>query len=426
MPHRWRHRLPGTLLLLLLTAGIGLVTGCRKVPLLAPTSSTISVSAPVSVLPINGSTQVTAVVISSAGQAVHDGTTVTFTTTLGSFAPGATAQTKNGSATVTFLAGTQSGTASIVAMSGSATSTPTTTGSTTTALTIKIGAAAAASISLSANPVNVPASGGTSTITATVFDANDNVLPGVSVNFTTTAGTVSPSTATTNSSGRATTTLTTSAAATVSATAGGGITTAPTVQVGVVAAPAVSISGPSAAQTAGQPTTFTVGVTPSTGGGTITDVRVDFGDGNSQDLGTLTGTGISVSHTYSSAGTYVATLSVTDSTGQVTKESTSVTVTAAVPISITVAVTSPTTTPYTHPIVIGFTATVASNGSVSAPSIDHYSWNFGDGNTTTTTTGPAASHLYQSASPSSGYTVTVTAVGVNGAEGTAQVVIIVQ
>ena len=341
MPHRWRHRLPGTLLLLLLTAGIGLVTGCRKVPLLAPTSSTISVSAPVSVLPINGSTQVTAVVISSAGQAVHDGTTVTFTTTLGSFAPGATAQTKNGSATVTFLAGTQSGTASIVAMSGSATSTPTTSGSTTTALTIKIGAAAAASISLSANPQVVPASGGMSTITATVFDANDNALPGVAVSFTTTAGTLSPSTATTDASGRATTTLTTNAAATVTATAGAGITTAPTVAVGVMAP---------------------INVT----------------------LGTPTGIGL-------------------PSNGGVAP-------------------------PYLVGRPVNFTATVAANGSGSAPVIDHYAWNFGDGATTTTTSG-AASHVYTSPAggpAGGGYTVTVTAVGLDGATGTAQTVIQVE
>jgi adhesin/invasin len=332
-----RRWVPGGVLLAV-CAGLLLLNGCQKVPLLAPSSSTIALSTPVTVLPVNGSTEITATVTSSAGQAVHDGTTVTFNTDLGSFEPGASAQTKAGTATVTFVAGSQSGTASITATSGANTSVP----SGGTALQIKVGGAAAAAVALNANPPTVPASGGSSTITAIVLDASGNRLPGVPVNFTTTAGTLSASTVTTDASGEAQTTLTTKASSTVSATAGAvgiGTTTAPTVTVGVTSSAPINIT-----------------------------------------LGTPSGT--------------------------------------AVGPNLTVP-------PYAVDRPVNFTATVSANGSVSAPAIDHYAWDFGDG-TTTTTTSAAASHIYTSGSPSGGYTITVTAYGVDGTTGTAQVVVQVE
>jgi len=79
-------------------------TGCDKVPLFAPTASTISLTAPTRSLPTGGTTEVTATVLESAGTPVQNGTTVHFTTTLGSLAP-VEAQTRNGIATATFNAG---------------------------------------------------------------------------------------------------------------------------------------------------------------------------------------------------------------------------------------------------------------------------------------------------------------------------------
>src|SRR5688572_5902071 len=60
---------------------------CDKVPLTAPTDSTITLSVDQTTVPINGTITVTAAVIEAGGTAVHDGTSVTFTGGLGTFTP---------------------------------------------------------------------------------------------------------------------------------------------------------------------------------------------------------------------------------------------------------------------------------------------------------------------------------------------------
>ena len=67
---------------------------CDKVPLLAPTNSTIALSAPTRVLPTNGTVTLTAIVSEQNGSPVQNGTTVRFTTTLGRLDP-AEAQTRD-------------------------------------------------------------------------------------------------------------------------------------------------------------------------------------------------------------------------------------------------------------------------------------------------------------------------------------------
>ncbi|MEE2636110.1 MAG: hypothetical protein VYE68_02605 [Acidobacteriota bacterium] len=97
---------------------------CEKVPLLAPTASMasiITVLASRDVLPINGTAQIMATVVEQSGTAAHNGTLVTFTTTLGTLDP-QEAVTSNGQATVMLRAGTQSGVAQVSAFSGSASS----------------------------------------------------------------------------------------------------------------------------------------------------------------------------------------------------------------------------------------------------------------------------------------------------------------
>src|SRR5688572_31354586 len=97
-----------------------LTAACDKAQLLAPTQSTITVSAPTRVLPSNGTTPITASVIEQAGTPVQNGTTVRFTTTLGRVDP-VEVQTVNGLAITTFFAGPNSGVAEIRANSGAAT-----------------------------------------------------------------------------------------------------------------------------------------------------------------------------------------------------------------------------------------------------------------------------------------------------------------
>src|SRR5215216_5409650 len=86
-----------------------IVVACDRVPLTAPTNSTISVTIDQGTLPLNGQAQVRAIVIESGGTPVHNGTEVSFSTTLGTFNP-PSATTVNGVATSTFFAGGISGT----------------------------------------------------------------------------------------------------------------------------------------------------------------------------------------------------------------------------------------------------------------------------------------------------------------------------
>ena len=63
------------------------IGSCDKVPLLAPTESVITLVSNRAVLPINGTAQIVAIVIEQSGTPAHNGTLVTFTTTLGTLDP---------------------------------------------------------------------------------------------------------------------------------------------------------------------------------------------------------------------------------------------------------------------------------------------------------------------------------------------------
>src|SRR5206468_10274063 len=82
---------------------------CEKVPLLAPSGSSITLIASTNVLPVNASTSITAQVLEPAGTPPHSGTQVSFTTSLGTIQPESVSTDVNGRATVTFSAGAQSG-----------------------------------------------------------------------------------------------------------------------------------------------------------------------------------------------------------------------------------------------------------------------------------------------------------------------------
>ena len=196
------------------------------------------------------------------------------------------AVTSKGQAVVTLRAGTQSGTAEVVAFSGSA--------RTETPITIQIGGAASAAVTVTANPAIVPWTGGTVTIAASVSDAAGHRSNGVPVSFSTTEGTLAMSQVTTDATGLASTTLNTNVAATVTATVSG------TVAVCISPAPTIAVTPTTAAPTVGGTTVLSVVTSVAPGGNPISSVTVDFGDGASASLGSLTGTA-SVSHVYSSA-----------------------------------------------------------------------------------------------------------------------------
>ena len=93
------------------------VVACDRVPLTSPTGSTISLSIDKSILPINGQPPSRRWLPRISGTPVHNGTTVTFQSSLGRTDP-IEAQTVNGMATVTFpRRGTTSGTGVIHAFS---------------------------------------------------------------------------------------------------------------------------------------------------------------------------------------------------------------------------------------------------------------------------------------------------------------------
>ena len=324
-----------------------LSASCQRVPLLAPSGSTITLTSATNALPAGGSTQIIAQVIEPSGTPPHSGTQITFTTTLGTLQPDQVETDASGRAVTTFSAGGSNGTATITAISGGSSA------SGNSAIKIALGTAAVGGVRVSANPTQVPAVGGTATVTADVLDVNGNALPSAPVVFTTSAGSLSATVVNTNGSGVATTLLSTTTQATVTATVGAsgasgatggtGATTPTTgqtsgsVTVGVLAAPTLAITQPTSAPQAGLPAAFTFAVTAATTNGSqITNLAINWGDGTpTENKGAVTGSSVQ-SHVYRAAATYVITATVTDSAGNQISLQTSVTVVPLAPPTIVI------------------------------------------------------------------------------------------
>ncbi len=365
-------------------AMLSLVLACDKVPLVAPSGSVISLFAAANTVALNSDVEIVANVIENgvassstpsttpgttpgtttpgttttttagAGTPVQNGTLVSFTTTIGRIEP-SEARTNNGQVHVRFFAGNLSGTATITAFSG---------GASAKLENLKVGAAGVERLIVSASPQTLAPGGGTSTISARVEDVSGTGLPGIPVTFTTDAGSLNPPTATTDSLGVATTVLTTPKAAKVTASVAGKTAD---VSVGLNPRTGVTIAGPTTQIAAGLPATFTVGVASTAN---IRDVTVDFGDGNHQSLGAISGN-TTIQHTYIEANTYIVRATATDTSGFSEQVSTSVTILPAQPPSVTI--TGPQSVPIKTAAL--FTATVT--GATST--ITQYQWDFGDG-----------------------------------------------
>jgi adhesin/invasin len=291
--------------------------GWDRVPLTAPTESTITLFATGPSVPVNGSVEIVASVVEESGTPVHNGTVVTFTTTLGRIDP-AEARTHNGRVNVRLSSDGRSGTATVTAFSGGAVS---------EAIDVLIGSAAAETVVVRADPPTLPVGGGSSTITAHVLDASGNGMPDVTVRFTATAGSLSSARVTTNAQGEAQTRLTTSSESTVRASVGTLVTVgqnvaevAGEVTVRVAASPTLSLTASPPTPTVDQPVTFTVGVTVPAGGSPVRNVRLSFGDGDVVDLGAVSGS-TTASHLYEEDDSYTVTATVTDVTGAQTSQS---------------------------------------------------------------------------------------------------------
>ena len=394
--------------ILILTIAFAFLGACDKMSLVSPTGSTITLTINKTSVPINGTAEITAAVIESAGTPVQNGTVVTFTSSFGTVEP-REARTEGGTARVMFT-GTASGTAKIGAFSGGA--------KTAADVEIRVGTAAAETLRLRAEPPTIPQAGGTSQIVVTVNDASGGPLSNAPVVFTTDGGSVSPGTATTDATGEARTTLTTTRTSKVTATVG---TKTGEVTVTLVNAPTVTISCPTgtaaAPNPAGVPITCTVTATPATGGSSISNVTVNWGDGTGeQPLGNVTGT-TTVSHTYANPGVYTATASATDQNGQRSTASTSVNVQRVLP---TATLTCPATANAGQPA--SFTVTPPANPTVP---IQNVTVDFGDGTSRNLgqITGPTQfTKIFGS---DGGYTVTSTVTDSNGQRGTSSCAVIV-
>jgi adhesin/invasin len=373
---------------------VSLLAACDKVPLLAPSGTTITLATDTSIVQANGVARVTATLLESSGTPVQNGTSVTFTTNLGRLAP-AEARTVNGVAAVEFQAAGNSGIAEIRAASGGAKPADTANA----ALKITVGAAAASRISVTATPGTVAASGGSSTIAATVVDTAGNPLRDVPVSFSATFGTLSTAVASTDSSGVARSTLTTNRESVVTVNVGGtGTATGSanaTVTVRVNIKPTVTISV-SNTPVAGTATSFTVTANPGANGGApLTRVRVNFGDGTGeQDLGAASGA-TPVQHVYTRSGTFTVTAIAEDASGE------SATASTVVVVPFTVALISSRT---------GSTGNFTAILSPANTAISRFFWTFGDGSSDTTSDSQT-SHVY--AAPGT-YSISVTATSTSG------------
>lgn len=359
-----------------------LASACQKVPLLAPSGSTITLTASTTALSANGTTTIIAQVLEAAGTPPHSGTHVTFATTLGRIEPAETNTDINGRVVVTFVAGGANGTATITALSGGAT-----TGA-NGAIKIAVGTAAVGRVTVNANPAAVPAIGGSTTVTAFVLDVNGNPLVATPVAFTTTAGTLSSGVVLTDANGSASSVLTTSAQATVTASVGAQVTTTTgsgtgattsssgqasgTVTVNVSSAPTITITPPTTVQR-GLPATFTVTVTAATANGSaVKEVSVNWGDGQSESLGAFVGAQ-TISHRFDNDGTFSVSATVTDVNNGSNRVSTSVVV---IPLARPSVVVNPTPTTQTvgGSVTFAITVTPPTGVGIVSSSID-----YGDG-----------------------------------------------
>ena len=363
--------------LFVLLMAVAFLSACDKVPLLAPTESTITLTSSTTVVPVNGSAEITASVTESAGTPVQNGTVVTFTSSFGNIEPNE-ARTQGGKATVRFVASTQSGTARVGAFSGAARA---------EVVELLVGGAAATRIVLTANPRTISVTDGRSEIVATVLDASGNPLRGVPVTFGATTGQVSPGTVATDDSGQARTTFTGSLSGSVSATAGG-ITETVEITVG---SPGVTITPPTTGIEAGIAATFTVA--PATGSGAIRDVVIDWGDGTAPTrLGSVTGN-TTVAHVFSRPGVFTIRATVTDAQGVTGTTTAVVNVTEQASIAVTLSATP-------NPVSIGNTAqqglvnfTAGAGGLGGGSTASSFTWDFGDGQGAFTT-GASTNHRY--------------------------------
>jgi len=395
--------------------GAVVAASCDKVPLTSPTGSTISIAVDKNIVPVGGQATVTATVIESAGTAVNNGTVVSFTTTAGSFNP-PEATTVNGRATSTFQAPNVSVTAVLNAFSGAAS---TSSGNSSSGgVQVMVGSAAVGTggVSINVAPATVPDSGGTVTVSARVVDTANNPLAGVAVLFATDQGTLESTSVLTDAGGSASTRLTTNRVTKVTATVGA---QSKEFTVNIVTSPVATITT-SGTAIAGLPVSFTVTPTAAATANPIASIVVDFGDGQSQTLGAITGA-VGLTHIYQHAGGYTATATTTDINGARGVSSTAVVVGFPTRPTATITVSTNPVPPASQGLA---TFTVTATAAAGSPPISNIRVTLADG--TVIYNASAAGSFQYRFGGSGTYAVNVQATDANGNVGTGSTVVVVQ
>jgi PKD repeat protein len=130
---------------------------------------------------------------------------------------------------------------------------------------------------------------------------------------------------------------------------------------------------------------------PPLNGGTINGYTFNFGDGSAA----VTQTSATVSHSYTKAGTYEASTTVTD-TGGGTGTSSNVKISVKAATAAPTASMTATPTSGAAPLTVNFNAS-ASKDPNSGGSITKYSFNFGDGSSPVNSSTATVSHEYTTA-----------------------------
>jgi PKD repeat protein len=159
---------------------------------------------------------------------------------------------------------------------------------------------------------------------------------------------------------------------------------------------------------AGQPVTFTVTPSTATTGNQLRNVVIDFGDGQQENLGAISGP-TQVSHVYGRPGTYRVTATATDIQNLTGTSSLVINVSDRSPITLTLTASAPANR------IVEFTANASGATGLT------YFWDFGDG-TSAVTTGGITNHRY---SASGTYIARVTARSATGQEGSAERTVVI-
>ena len=391
---------------LFVVALLASAAGCDKVPLLAPTGSTVSVSISTTSVGSNGTAEIIATVIEAGGTPVHDGTEVTFQSSVGTVDP-PTARTAGGLARATFRANGASGTARIVAFSGGARS---------DTVEVLVGGAAVDRLTVRTEPSSLTVNGGSVQVVATAVDASGNPVVGAPVVFSATTGTVNPLQASTDANGEARTTLTTTRESRVTASVAGKTAEA---TVTVLAQPTISLTASPNPPVVGMPVTFTITPNTSASGSPLRSVTFDPGDGSGpRNLGT---SATSFTHIYRRADSYTARAIATDVADQTSESSI---VLQAIRVQPTVTVSLPPGGVFVNSPAQFTINSTPGTSPAAGPPIDFVTVTFSDGRSYEV--GPGQRTIERTFSAPGNYTVTATVHDTAGTSAQTQVPFVVR